>query len=221
MSIRLNSISKMNELCQKNGFSFVFEKTVENIVRKHFKMRLQITNPANGRILNYIGECNTVQNAKHSAAKKAIADQFVIKLKCPNNYEVYQAYSKSLDPINGRRPDYDDQRSDYDEASSTADSVRGAGPNAANKRSPEPIEDRNFIYDLYREAKKLNVRLKIDFVSSQKGSLTSEVVVKLVVGSRTWLGESKLMLLTPSINNFELRNYQTTCRFEFQSLKVS
>lgn len=177
----------MNELCQKNGFTHLFEKILENIKQKQFKVRLRITNPANDRSLAYIGACNTVQNAKHSAAKRAIADDFVIKLKSSNNCQTYRAYT---------RPDsMGDHRPDYDKACSAArsDSGRGAGPNdAANDEHPpevQPVDERNYVYDLYREARRLNLKLKIEFVSSQKGSLTSEVVVKLVIGSRITLGE--------------------------------
>ena len=170
----------MHELCQKHGLSPLFEKIYENQRQKQFRMRLVITNPNNKKSLTWIGICNTVQNAKHSASKKAIADDFVTKLK-NTNYHTYTAYT-------GQEAD---QRSNYNE-SSEFQSYSDIRVNDAVAMLPlkiRVVDDRNYIYEIYLAAKRLNLKPRIELVSSQRGSLTSEVVVKIIIGNRTTIGK--------------------------------
>lgn len=199
MSFKMNSTCKMNELCQKHGFNALFEKTYENQKQKQFKMRLIISNPKNNKSLNYMGVCSTVQSAKQSASKRALSDDFVTKLK-NSHYQTYTAYT--------RRDPEGDRRSDYD-ASSTAQSysdirVRQSDAPSQSSSDVRIVDEKNHIYDLYLAARRRNLKPKIEFVSSRRGTLTSEVVVKIVIGSKTTLGwfGTKLIFIQLKIDLF-------------------
>ena len=189
----------MNELCQKNRFKSVFE-CYENQKLKKFKMKLVITNPINHKSLSYIGICNSVRQAKHFASKKAIADNFVTKLK-DSHQQTGSSYKSRDRTAPERRHSEDDRRAGYDAGSAArSNSNKRVSPSdMAGKPPPKSAID---VYDLYLAMRKLNLRPKIEFVSRRVDNLTSEVAVKIIIGNIEALGEFVIHGSTKVVQKF-------------------